>query len=276
MDLRSDQVGGWEVVRSADRPGYEGVELVGYRDRAGQGLDMRVLPVPALTIVLVIDGELRVDRTHPVAAGIASGVGVNSRSVCGRDLVCVDIHLSPLAAHSVLDGAVAELAGTVVSIEDVWGAKARRLRAALAGSDRWDDRFSELRAVLAEKLHTNRSVDPEVAFVWRELVVSRGHRRIGVLAAEAGWSRKRLWSRFTAQIGVTPKRAAMIVRLTPAIEALVAGMAVADVAARCGYADQAHLTRDLRELSGYTPASLYRSRHEVGYDGGTFVQETMG
>jgi AraC-like DNA-binding protein len=203
-------------------------------------------------------------------------VGVNSRSVRGRDLVCVDIHLSPLAAHSVLDGAVAELAGTVVSIEDVWGAKARRLRAALAGSDRWDDRFSELRAALAEKFHTNRSVDPEVAFVWRELMASRGHRRIGDLAAEAGWSRKRLWSRFTAQIGVTPKRAAMIVRLTPAIEALVAGAAIADVAARCGYADQAHLTRDLRELSGYTPASLYRSRHEVGYDGGTFVQETTG
>jgi hypothetical protein len=123
MDLRTDQAGGWEVVRSADRPGYEGVELVGYRDRAGQGLDMRVLPELRLTIVLVIDGELRIDRTPLVAAGIASGVGVNSVPVRGRDLVCVDIHLSPLAAHSVLDGAVAELAGTVVSIEDLWGAR---------------------------------------------------------------------------------------------------------------------------------------------------------
>jgi AraC-like DNA-binding protein len=274
MVLRTDQVGGWELVRSADRPEFEGVELVGYRDRAGQGLDMRVLPELRLTIVLVIDGELRIDRTPLVAAGIASGVGVNSVPVRGRDLVCVDIHLSPLAAHSVLDGAVAELAGTVVSIEDLWGAKARRLRAALAGTDRWEERFSELRAALAEKLHTNRSVDPEVAFVWRELVASGGHRRIGDLAAETGWSRKRLWSRFTAQIGVNPKRAAMIVRLTPAIEAIVAGTAVADVAARCGYADQSHLTRDLRELAGYTPASLYRNRHEVGYDDGTFVQET--
>ena len=189
------------------------MELVGYHDRAGQGLDMRVLPEPGLTIVLVLDGELRIDRTRPVATGIVSGVGVNSVRVRGRDLVCVDIHLSPLAAHSVLDGAVAELAGTVVSVEDLWGAEARRLRAALASTDRWEERFSELRAALADKLHTNRSVDPEVAFVWRELVASGGHRRIGDLAAETGWSRKRLWSRFTAQIGVTPKRAAMIVRL---------------------------------------------------------------
>jgi AraC-like DNA-binding protein len=265
MVLRTEQDGGWELVRSADRPEYEGVELVGYRDRAGQGLDMRVLPAAGLTIVLVLDGELRVDRTRPVAAGIAGGVGVKSVPVRGRDLVCVDIHLSPLAAHSVFDGAVAELAGTVVNLEDLWGAEARQLLAVLAGTDRWEERFSELSAALAEKLHTNRSVDPEVAFVWRELVAGGGRRRISDLAAETGWSRKRLWSRFTAQVGVTPKRAAMLVRLTPAIEAIVAGTAVADVAVRCGYADQSHLSRDLRELAGYTPASLYRNRHEVSH-----------
>ncbi len=276
MVLRTDQVGGWEHVRSAGRREYEGVELVGYRDRAGRGLQMRVLPAPGLTIVLVIDGELRVDGMRPVAAGIAGGVGVHSVPVRGEGLVCVDIHLSPLTAHAVLDGALAELAGTVVSIEDLWGAEAHQLRGALARTDRWEERFSELRAALAEKLHTNRSVDPEVAFVWRELVAGDGHRRIGELAAETGWSRKRLWSRFTAQIGVTPKRAAMIMRLTPAIDAIVAGTAVADVAARCGYADQSHLTRDLRELAGYTPGSLYRNRHEVGYDAGTFVQEPAG
>jgi AraC-like DNA-binding protein len=276
MALRTDQVGGWEHVRPHGRPGYDGVELVGYRDRAGQGLQMRVLPAPGLTIVLVIDGELRVDGTRPVAAGIASGVGVNSVPVRGQGLVCVDIHLSPLAAHSVLGGAVAELAGTVVGIEDVWGAEAGRIRAALARTDRWEERFEGLRAALAETFRANRSVDPEVAFAWRTLVASGGRRRIGDLAAETGWSRKRLWSRFTAQIGVTPKRAAMLVRLTPAIEAILAGTAVADVAARCGYADQSHLTRDLKDLAGYTPASLYRNRHEVGYDEGTFVQESTG
>jgi AraC-like DNA-binding protein len=90
-----------------------------------------------------------------------------------------------------------------------------------------------------------------VARVWRALVASSGRRRIADLAAETGWSRK---------------RAAMLVRLTPAIEAIVAGTAIADVAARCGYADQSHLTRDLREPAGYTPAALYRDRHEVGHD----------
>ncbi|WP_232667744.1 helix-turn-helix domain-containing protein [Pseudonocardia sp. TRM90224] len=274
--LHTADVGGWEHVRPADRPAYEGVEVVGYRDRLGQGLEMRVLPQPRLTLVLVLDGELRINRTHPVATGIVSGVGVSSVPVSGQGLVCVDIHLSPLTAHSVLAGAVAELAGTVVGFEDLWGAEAGRLRAALAGTDRWDERFGLIRAALADKIHANRPVDPEVAYAWRELEASGGQRRIGELATEAGWSRKRLWSRFTAQTGVTPKRAAMIVRLAPAIDAIVAGTAVVDVAVRFGYADQSHLTRDLRELAGYTPAALYRNRHEVSQERGTFVQEPAG
>ncbi|WP_327586909.1 hypothetical protein OHA25_07805 [Nonomuraea sp. NBC_00507] len=95
---------------------------MGYHDRAGRGLNMRVLPQPGLTIVLVLDGELRIDRTGPVAAGILSEVGVNSVRVPGRDVSCVDIHLSPLAAYSVLDGAVAGLAGTVVAVHGPdWG-----------------------------------------------------------------------------------------------------------------------------------------------------------
>jgi AraC-like DNA-binding protein len=266
----------WEVVPAASRPAPDGVRLVGYRDRAGHGLDMRVMPAPMVTIVLVLDGELRVERTSPVVTGIASGVGVRSVSVRGRDLSCVDIHLSPLAAHGVLGGAGAELAGTVVGFEDVWGARAGRLHAAVARTDRWDERFRLLRAALAETSHGNRPVDPEVAFAWRALVASGGRRRIGDLAAETGWSHKRLWSRFTAQVGVTPKRAAMIVRVSPAIDAILSGTAAADVAARYGFADQSHLTRDLRELAGYTPAALYRDRHTVGDGEGNFVQDAVG
>lgn len=272
MVLRAEQAGGWEVVRPPDP--HEGVELVGYHDRGGQGLQMRVLPEPGVTIVLMLDGELRIDRTRPVAAGIASGVGVNSVPVVGLDVACVDIHLSPLAAYSVLGGSIAELAGSVVGLEDLWGAKARTLRAKLAATDRWDERFGLLRAALAEELHANRPVDPEVAFAWRRLVAGGGRRRITDLAAETGWSRKRLWSRFTAQVGVTPKRAAMIVRLSPAIQAIMAGTAAAEVAARCGYADQSHLTRDLKDLAGYTPTSLYRAWADGAL--GTIVQDATG
>jgi transcriptional regulator GlxA family with amidase domain len=85
---------------------------------------------------------------------------------------------------------------------------------------------------------------------------SGGLVRIDDLAASTGWSRKRLWSRFRDQLGVTPKRAARLVRFDRAAHRLAAGDRVASVAAETGFADQSHLHRDVTALAGTTPAEV--------------------
>ena len=56
-----------------------------------------------------------------------------------------------------------------------------------------------------------------------------------------------------------------MIRLDRAVSALRTGAPrIAEVAAACGYADQAHLARELRELGGVTPGQLA---------GGNFVQD---
>jgi AraC-like DNA-binding protein len=79
------------------------------------------------------------------------------------------------------------------------------------------------------------------------------------LAHEVGWSRRHLTDRFTDEYGIGPKQAARIERFQHARQLIGGGHPVADVAARCGYADQAHLTRDFRALGGCTPTEW---RHE--------------
>jgi AraC-like DNA-binding protein len=98
--------------------------------------------------------------------------------------------------------------------------------------------------------------DPEVAWVWRRLVAGRGLVRIDQLAAEVGWSRKRLWSRFAAQLGLPPKRAASLIRFDHAAYHLAVGRDPAGVAADAGYADQSHLHREVVACTGVTPARL--------------------
>jgi methylphosphotriester-DNA--protein-cysteine methyltransferase len=66
-----------------------------------------------------------------------------------------------------------------------------------------------------------------------EVVARLGVRLLG---------RKRLWSRFRSQIGLTPKRAAQLVRFDYAAHLLAPGHAAASVAAQSGYADQSHST----------------------------------
>lgn len=76
------------------------------------------------------------------------------------------------------------------------------------------------------------------------------------LAAETGWSRKRLRSRFRSRLGLTPKRAAQLIRFDYAAHRLAAGVSPAVVAAEAGYTDQSHLHRDTASFAGLTPAAL--------------------
>ncbi len=65
-----------------------------------------------------------------------------------------------------------------------------------------------------------------------------------------------MWSRFRSQIGLTPKRAAQLVRFDHAAHRLAAGERAAMVAAEGGYADQSHLHRDVVAFAGVTPTDV--------------------
>ena len=103
-------------------------------------------------------------------------------------------------------------------------------------------------------------VRPEVAELWRRLVAARGQVQVGSVAAELGWSRRHLGERFRAEVGVTPKAFARILRFEHA-HRLVRRPdppSWAEVSARAGYADQAHMVRDWRAFTGRTPEAWRR------------------
>ncbi|WP_211588834.1 helix-turn-helix domain-containing protein [Allorhizocola rhizosphaerae] len=110
--------------------------------------------------------------------------------------------------------------------------------------------------ILGRRLGAGRAVDPEVAYTWRRTLTGRGRLRVEGLADEVGWSRKRLWSRFRSQLGITPKRAAQLVRFDHAAHLLAAGRAAAGVAAESGYVDQSHLHREVKAFTGLTPTAV--------------------
>jgi len=232
--------------------------MAGFSDATTGPADVQVVPHPAVMMVVDIGGGLLVNdasgRPHrgSVAAGLAP-VGAAGRGP--RDFECLQVRLSPVTAYGVLGGG-AELSGTVVALEDLWGRAAVRIQEQLRAATSWQERFALAEAALARRQETGWVADPEVAFAWRRMLASRGRVRVERLAAEAGWSRKRLWSRFRAQIGLTPKHAARLVRFDHAARLLAGGRSAAAVAADSGYADQSHLHRDVVAFAGMTPAAM--------------------
>src|SRR5215469_2609283 len=248
----------WDIATPSRRARLPGVSMAGFRASSVELVDMRVVPYPAITVFIDFGDALLVDdasgqrQRGSVVTGLAPGAVFRG---LGRDIECLQVRRSPVVAHAAL-GASAETSGTVVALSDLWGRDAERFYEQLRAAASWDDRFTIAEAALARRQEVGRAVDPEVALAWRQMLASRGRARVEKLAAGAGWSRKRLWSRFRSQIGLTPKRAAQLVRFDHAVHRLAAGHSAALVAADTGYADQSHLHRDVMAFAGMTPTAV--------------------
>ncbi|MEV8314513.1 AraC family transcriptional regulator [Streptomyces sp. NPDC059900] len=255
----TDRLRGWEVACPRRPSPLDGVAVAGFRDRAAAGLDLRVIPQPVVTVVVELgDDALAVD--HPGGnrslRSLAAGLTPGAARIRARRVECVEVQMSPVSAYSLLGVSLRELDGGVFGLAELWGRQEPRLREQLTGMGEWEDRFALVADFLARRHASAPSMDPEVVASWEHIVARRGLVRVGDLAASCGWSRKRLWSRFTAQVGLTPKRAAMLVRFDRAVRGLSAGRGPAEVAAVCGYVDQSHLHRDVLAFAGCTPGAL--------------------
>jgi AraC-like DNA-binding protein len=83
-----------------------------------------------------------------------------------------------------------------------------------------------------------------------------GSVRVGTLAQAAGWSLRTLQTRFLATVGLSPKEFARLLRLQATLRALGGDAPLADLACDSGFADQAHATREVKRITGLTPAKL--------------------
>jgi AraC-like DNA-binding protein len=180
--------------------------------------------------------------------------GLHDRQVTtehpGRSLG-MQVNLDPLAARALVGVPLHELAGLTVPAEEILDPF---LVERLADTSDWDARFALLDAALAPRLADARP-SREVGWAWQRLRETHGRVAIGELAAELGWSRKRIVARFRDEIGLPPKAVARLLRFERARE-LAGTMPWGELAFECGFSDQSHLIAEFRRLTGRTPETF--------------------
>jgi len=168
----------------------------------------------------------------------------------------VQLDLEPPAALALLGVPAGELGGRTVGLEQLLGRRAGELAERLHEAAGPPERFRILDDVLRDALAGDvPACRPDTRRAWTLLERSGGRMRVGELAAQLGCSRRHLVNRFREDIGAPPKLAARLIRFEHARRRL-GREPLAQVAASCGYADQAHLTREFTELAGVPPTAF--------------------
>jgi AraC-like DNA-binding protein len=158
------------------------------------------------------------------------------------------VRFLPGAAAAALGVPADALLDSRVALEDLWGREGRE-----AGERAGEDPFALL-ALLRRRL-ARAEPDPRVLAAARRLA-SGPATPVPALAAEVGLGERHLRRRFAAGVGYGPKTFARVVRFRLALELVRAGEPAAAAAYAAGYADQAHMTREMSALAGLTPGAV--------------------
>jgi AraC-like DNA-binding protein len=262
----------WEVARRHPHRAL-GPYLVrgpeGWEQTRGKPAALREVPFPGVPLILNLASAWNIEgpggrreRRDSFVAGIHAASAVVHAAGAWA---CIELRLTPLGAHRLLGVPMHELANRTVELDELLP-RADELTTRLREAASWPERFDLAEGVLLRRLADSPAPPAAIAWSWQQLRRSGGRVPIGAIAAELGWSHRRLIARFREHIGLAPKTVARVLRFDRAVAALrsPAPRGLAEIALQCGYFDQAHLNRDFRELAGTTPTAFIGAALDSG------------
>jgi AraC-like DNA-binding protein len=185
--------------------------------------------------------------TGPVPTTMAAGT------------VILGVRFRPPAGGPALGVPLSHLRDQRIDLADLRPAAASRLSATL-DPDLAAARVLEVAAALVA------DGAPDNAVTWATRLLRDPRARAEDIADEVGLSLRQLRRRCHAAVGYGPKTLQRVLRFRRFVSRIdthsqsPADLDLAVLAAETGFADQAHLTREVGRLSGLTPAALARQR----------------
>ncbi|WP_432057910.1 helix-turn-helix domain-containing protein [Streptomyces sp. bgisy022] len=184
---------------------------------------------------------------------LVAGPDTRAHLTAGGPGTWAGIRLRPGTAPALLGVPAHELRDRRVELADLWGAaEVRRLTARVRAAA---DPVTGLEDLALRLAAATDPPDPAL----RALAAALGAGRpVGAVAGDLGIGARQLHRRSLVAFGYGPKTLARILRLHRALALARTGTPPAETAARTGYADQSHLSREVRALTGLPLRELLR------------------
>lgn len=154
-----------------------------------------------------------------------------------------------------------------ISLEDLWGLRARALRERLRELVTPQARLNCLEEFLAQKCATGSARLtvarlPMIEFALRRFGQAAHAASVSEVARAVGWSERRFSQVFREQVGLSPKVWSRVQRFQLVVRQLHAGVDVPwpELALECGYYDQSHFANEFRAFSGIDATTYTRLR----------------
>ncbi|QID36249.1 helix-turn-helix transcriptional regulator [Streptomyces albus] len=220
------------------------------RAAAPPGTTGRVLPDGCMDLLLW-NGEL-------VVAGPDTRAHL---AVERRGLPVYGLRLPPGAGPEVFGAPAWQLRDQRVPLDALWPAAAVRTLGERMGEriDRAADPLAELESAAAVRLagrYGTAGGRRDAALLETVVARLRGGAGVAPTARYVNLSERQLYRRCRDAFGYGPKTLARVLRMQRALRMAASGVPLAETALRTGYADQAHLSREVRALAGVPPAEL--------------------
>jgi AraC-like DNA-binding protein len=231
----------------------------------------RALPTgkPALWIELGGDGLRVATQQNPcrmTAFHTSTLFGASSRwsiVAAGRHFARMGVRFTPHGAAAFFAPPASELQNAMIPLDALWGdAAANEFRERLLAETTPAARFQRLELALLARLTCLPPLRPAVTFAVDALLLSPQARTITQAVDQSGLSHRQLDRVFRQEVGISPKRFGRVRRFQEVLNHLGCARQVnwAEIALACGYADQAHLSREFHEFAGVSPTAYLRDR----------------
>ncbi len=174
------------------------------------------------------------------------------------------VHFRPTGLSRLFGVPMETLADEAAHVSDVLGASGRDLVDKVRMAQSFARRVEIAEDWVGGLLSSARDASA-IDHVAVLLAAQFGRADVQSLARRADLSPRQLQRRFAHEVGVAPKHYARLCRMAGVISARDAspGRTMTDLAHDFGFADQAHLTREFRSLSGRNPLDFFRASSAV-------------